>query len=110
MVPCATSINSKPPAQEWQTNKLRSEQNSRSIRYAFYDYRESNGIMRPSHPATDRRLTDEHGLTSDNNERDGDTARAALERDGRCIFFGDREVQDEYTVTHGPHPSEARGR
>lgn len=32
------------------------------------------------------------------------------ERDGARIFFGDREVQDEYTVTHGPHPSEARGR
>lgn len=32
------------------------------------------------------------------------------EREERCVFFGDREVQDECTVTHGPHPSEARGR
>lgn len=34
--------------------------------------------------------------------------RLASEREGERIFFGDREVQDGYTVTHRPHPSEAR--
>lgn len=64
--------------------------------------------MRASHPTFASQLTDEQALTSDNNERDGNTGSRASEREGRRIFFGDGEARDEYTVTHGPHPSEAR--
>lgn len=33
---------------------------------------------------------------------------SGCERDRRRVFFGDREVQDECTVTHEPHSSEPR--
>lgn len=64
--------------------------------------------MRASHPTFASQLTDEQALTSDNNERDSNTGSRASERERRRIFFGDGEARDEYTVTHGPHPSEAR--
>lgn len=64
--------------------------------------------MRASHPTFASQLTDEQALTSDNNERDSSTGTRASERERQRIFFGDGEARDEYTVTHGPHPSEAR--
>lgn len=64
--------------------------------------------MRASHPTFASQLTDEQALTSDNNEQDSNTGPRASERERRRIFFGDGEARDEYAVTHGPHPSEAR--